>query len=300
MFRPGQQIDIADDLAMTGNGDSQISRETEREMCFGKTILPDSEYLTLARTIESEIIPRLLLAHRFESFVPPGVRPPEVYGNQDSVSEFTRIVLKQETDVAFGYVSALLARGISLEVLFLELLAPTARRLGEMWVSDDCHFTEVTIALCRLQQLLREFSHVLGHETDHHKLGFRVLLAPVPSDQHTFGILMVEEFFRRSGWNVFGIPSATAKEIVDAVRQEWFALVGLSMSCDDYSGKLAALIKHIRKVSRNRSVVIMVGGRFFNENPEQAMLLGADATAIDGHEAIVQSQRFIRLVDRRN
>lgn len=283
------------------NGEDVIHQQRiDRESQFGRTDEPESEYLKLARTIESEIIPRLLLAHRFEA-ARSSTPPASLNDNQlGGVEDFTQIVLKEETEVAHAYVADLLARGLKLEALFLNLLAPTARRLGEMWVADDCHFTDVTMALCRLQQLLREFSHTLGNETDHHKLGFRVLLAPAPSDQHTFGILMVEEFFRRSGWNVFGLPSATAAEILEAVRSEWFAVVGLSMSCDDYSNQLAALISQIRKTSRNRSVVVLVGGRFFNENPEKALQLGADATAVDGHAAIVQTQGLIRMTGRKN
>ena len=275
-------------------------RLLDRETFFGAAQKPDSEYIKLARTIESEIIPRLLLAHRFETQRAKTRDLDLQRTDLSEVEDFTKIVLKEETDVAYAYVSGLLARGISLEVLYTNLLAPTARRLGEMWVEDECHFTDVTMALCRLQQLLKEFSYRFGNENDHNKLGFRALLAPVPSDQHTFGILMVEEFFRRSGWNVYGIPAATEKEILEAVEREWFAVVGLSMSCDEYSAQLAGLIQRIRKKSRNSAVMVLVGGRYFNDNPEQAMLLGADATAVDGQEAIMHTQALVGMIGRKN
>ena len=56
------------------------------------------------------------------------------------------------------YVEALRAQGVSLESLYLDLLAGAARRLGEWWASDLCDFADVTVGVGRLQQILRELS----------------------------------------------------------------------------------------------------------------------------------------------
>ena len=53
-----------------------------------------------------------------------------------------------------------------LELLFLRLLAPAARRLGELWEGDLCTFTDVTIGLSHLQQVLRELSPVFEEELE--------------------------------------------------------------------------------------------------------------------------------------
>jgi hypothetical protein len=40
--------------------------------------------------------------------------------------------------------------------VFIDLLAPSARRLGQHWEDDDCDFVDVTMGLWRLQEVMRE------------------------------------------------------------------------------------------------------------------------------------------------
>lgn len=256
---------------------------------------PDAGSAKLVRTIEAEIIPRLMLAHR----APSGDAVPEI-GDPTSaeVAEFAEIVLEHDVEVASSYVEALRARGVSLEVLFLHLLAPTARLLGDLWKEDVLTFTDVTVGLSRLQQLLRELSDPFENEAEHSINGHRALLAPGPGEQHTFGMLMVEEFFRRAGWDVAGGPRDPG-EMVQLVRREWFDVVGLSVSCDVHFDGLSAAIQAVRRASRNRGIGVLVGGRLFNERPELVARVGADATAVDGRQAIRQLPRVLGLAARR-
>ena len=52
----------------------------------------------------------------------------------------------------------------------------------------------------RLQQLLRELSAAFEAETLP-RLRSAVLVT-APGDQHTFGVFILQEFFRRAGWDV--------------------------------------------------------------------------------------------------
>jgi hypothetical protein len=49
---------------------------------------------------------------------------------------------------------------------------------------------------------------------------------------------------------------------------------------------LARVIRAIRQASLNRSVGIMTGGPLLVARPELAVLMGADATALDGPMAV--------------
>ena len=93
----------------------------------------DPRFSQLARMIEQEIIPRLMLAHR--TLPDPVLRqagPAHAIG-ADEVKQFAKLVLSHEEDVAFGAVQSLRARDVSIERIYLDLLAPTARYLGELW-----------------------------------------------------------------------------------------------------------------------------------------------------------------------
>jgi methanogenic corrinoid protein MtbC1 len=159
-------------------------------------------------------------------------------------------------------------------------------------------FTDVTVGLARLQHLLRELSAPFENEAEHAAHGRRILLGPAPGEQHTFGTLMVEEFFRRAGWDVAGGPRSP-DEILHLVRREWLDVVGLSASCDILFDGLAGLVGAIRRASRNRNVGVLVGGRLFNEHPELVARVGADATAIDGRQAVRQVPQLLGLAAKR-
>lgn len=255
----------------------------------------------LVRTLDVEIIPRLVLARRGAPECSPLDEQPErLHVLQEDVVGFARVVLNRDGGDVSGYVAVLLARGVSLESVFLELLAPTARCLGEMWNEDLCDFTEVTVGLWRLQQVVRELSpsfrtEVDPHE-DHHR---RALLVAAHGEQHTFGLFMVAEFLRRAGWDVSAGPVASNAELLGFVRNEWFAVVGMSVSCDVRLEGLAANIHAIRRASRNRAIGVMVGGPIFLERPELVALVGADATAVDGRQAALQAESLLAMLARR-
>lgn len=240
---------------------------------------------SLAQTIESEVIPRLMLSHR--------VSRAAAYAGSDHVSpedvaECCRLVLEHDIAVSQQFINLLMARGVPPEALYLDLLAPTARLLGEMWKADMCDFTDVTVGLSRLQLLLHAISPQFDNEVTDKFCDRRILLMPVPGEQHTLGIMLVEEFFRREGWDCSSGMPKSQRDIVRRVKSERFDVVGLSVSCVVLLDQLAAVIQAIRAASLNRQVLIMVGGQVFLERPEYAAQIGADATAVDGRQALLQ------------
>ncbi len=255
---------------------------------------------SLIQAIDNEIIPRLVLARRAgrETLRMPAAdtaTPKAV-----EVEELAGLVLTKDTAVARSFVEQMHERGTPVETLYLDLLAPTARRLGELWCEDSCDFTDVTVGLGRLQEVLHELSPLFRAEVEPHERGRRVLLVPVPGEQHSFGLHMVAEFFRRTGWDVWsGAQISSGADLVQVVRSEWFAVVGLSLACETRIDALATGIRALRRASRNRAIGVLVGGPLFIEHPELVARVGADATAIDGGQAPMQAQNLLALLARR-
>lgn len=200
--------------------------------------------------------------------------------------------------VASSYIEATRARGFALETIYLDLLAPTARRLGDFWLADLSDFTEVTVGLWRLQQILHQLSSAFTHDEECTLHGRRVLLIPVPGEQHTLGLFMVGEFFRRAGWDVWGEPPGARKGVMGILRTEWFDVVGLSAGCEACLESMASVISDIRQASRNKAIAVMVGGPLFIAHPEYVEVVGADATGADAKEAISQAERIAALRER--
>ncbi len=251
--------------------------------------VPKDRLSRLARTIESDVIPRLVQAHRgglaqAAAFV-KAAQAPAAALDLATVDGFVSLIIDCSDAQAAAAVQQQRERGVSLESLYLELFAPVARQLGRMWEDDTCDFSTVTVALGRLQRLLRELSPAFGTEVDHPANGRRALFIQPRDEQHSFGLSMVAEFFRRDGWDVLGGVGGAVTDPSARVRAEWVDVVGFSVGGDGRLPWLRDSITAVRNASRNRAVVVMVGGPPFVDHPEWAPEVGADATARDGKAA---------------
>ncbi len=264
---------------------------------------PAQRMARLIRTIEGEIVPRLVISQRLtrpsEALAPRAPRVPDA----NDVSELVRLLLHHEVTVASAFAETIRQRGATPDMICLNLLAPAARELGILWEQDECDFMQVTVGLCRLHQLLRELSPVfVSYDQDHeaHKADRTILLATCPGDQHTFGIALVAQFLRRAGWDVWHEFLATRAEILDVCNQHWFSVLGLSVATDSRLDDLTDTIRAVRACSRNRAIGILVGGPVLVQKPELASLVGADATAADGPQAVLRAQYIVESLGATN
>ena len=238
-------------------------------------------------------IPRLSAPYGFwPSTSPAPAPPPSSIFSAPDIEAFVECVAGAEEEPASAHVAALIQRGVPVETIYLELLTPAARHLGELWSDDACDFLDVTIALGRLQRIVREISHLFVGHGARPDAG-RVLLSCIPGEQHTLGLFMVSEFFVRDGWEVsLGAPVAEC-DLVALVRDEWFDGVGFSVACNSRVAYLSREIPRLRRESRNPRLAVMVGGRVFNDQPAMVARVHADASATDARGAPVLARRLI-------
>jgi methanogenic corrinoid protein MtbC1 len=183
---------------------------------------------------------------------------------------------------------------VSIESIFLNLLAPAARQLGELWEDDERDFTEVTLGLAELHKIL----HVLPSMSELHKQyvpnGLTILLMPSPGDQHTFGLAMVAEFFQRDGWAVDGGTFAAADNPALLVKAKHYDAVGFSLATGLGFNRLQDCISAIRKTVSPNKLCIIVGGPFFVDNQDKVNLVGADLFVQDANLAPGMVQKYIQ------
>jgi len=240
----------------------------------------------LARTIEADVIPRLVQAHRHTSTTAANTEPASSPAQSaGQVAGFVALIVGDSDVDVQAAVDAKRRGGMTVEALYLDLFAPAARLLGEMWSDDVCDFSTVTVALGRLQRLLRELSPAFGTEIEYPANGRRALFAQPSDEQHSFGLSMVAEFFRREGWDVFGVVGGAVDDPAVRVRKEWADVVGLSIGSERRLDWLRRCIVEVRAASRNPGVVVMVGGPIFTLHPDWVASVGADATARDARDA---------------
>jgi methanogenic corrinoid protein MtbC1 len=254
--------------------------------------------LLLSRVVETEILPRLARARCGSAAALEGNRDPvgDWGTTDDETAALVTLLMSPDSDGAQTFIERLEARGVTPASLYLGIITAAARRLGELWEDDRCDFSVVTIGLGRLQQVIRSLSP--GFQTEavgRSAHAETALLLPAPGEQHTLGLLVLSEFFRREGWRVIGGPVSKGFDAVGLVRDGTVDVVGFSVGSSKRLDELTACISAVRKASRNRDLGIMVGGPLFLQRPELVARVGADTTAPDAPSAVRQARGLLAL-----
>ena len=252
--------------------------------------------IAVVKTLRTQIIPKIVMALR--SLPSRTVEPTDQ--TTGAIEAFAALALGDDDVAAFAYVETQIASGMSAEVVLLDFLAPAARHLGTLWESDATDFATVTLAVSRLQRIMRRISDTfveegvaLGQNTGSGG-GESVLLTIIPGEQHSFGLSMVAEFFRRAGWNLCTGPFESHQELTSLVHTHWFDVIGFSVSSDRRLDELKKDIGDIRRDSRNRHVGIILGGPMLIAQPGLVALLGADMMSVDAAHAPQQARDLMR------
>ena len=272
------------------------SCEPSNEGSAGRT---DDPCLTRLRllltTVESQIIPRLVLAHRMPAANADAAAAPATRAGNDEVEICLRLALGSGVDALTEFAERLVGRGVPIDSVYVDVFAAVARRLGEQWTLDQCSFTDVTIALGRLQQVLRRLSvhfRPVGAPAAAASVR-RALFGAAPGEQHTFGLTMIVQCFLRAGWDAALLPSPADEDMAAQVRGEHVALVGLTLSSELRVEALKRQIARLRATSRNPNLCILVGGHAFASRSGLESEVGADGTSTDGNHAVELARQLV-------
>lgn len=217
----------------------------------------------------------------------PGIEP-------GAVRAFCDLVLSSNAfALAHAHLQRLSSRGLGLKQIYLELLAPAARELGHGWDADKLNFAEVTHGLLVLQSLLQDLSAEAHAHSEHAADAPAAVFMPASGSHHTFGMLMVAEFFRMDGWSVWADPQASLKETLTRISEQPFDLIGFSLASEQLVDRARLAIAEVRKRSLNREIGVLVGGPVFAVAPSLARELDADALALDAQDAVRKARALL-------
>lgn len=248
--------------------------------------LSDECMTSIVSIIESDILPRLLSSQSIDPSVTSANENLRTLPQAQEIEDFVSMCIAEDHLAPHHFVTRLLAEGLTREHIFLDLITPAARLMGVQWENDQLDFYALTHGLARLHTLTHDigFSYQSGPmESGEVK---RIMIASAPGSEHLLGPAIVAEFFRKGGWQVVMEISPTLKELVQAVSNEWFDAVGLSISIQAQLTDLATLIAQIKKLSRNRRVSILLGGPIFTLKTYAATDFGVGAICTDAKLAV--------------
>ncbi|APE45708.1 hypothetical protein BOO69_19335 (plasmid) [Sulfitobacter alexandrii] len=237
-----------------------------------KQTLPETTVVSLAR----EVLRRLAQQTPRRAF------------DRADIDSFGAALVEGSSAHAYQMVEKHHAKGASVQDIYLGLLSPAAKLLGEKWVSDELTFAEVTIGTGRIYAIMRSLRFTL--EPGDLPPSKSAFFASVPDETHTLGVKMAADLFRQKGWHIdveAGLDHDALLERIIASRQR---LVGISAGGQHALPALARLILALRVSVPG--VRILVSGNIVDEARDSIRLMQVDAMTSDLKEAIAEMERL--------
>lgn len=197
---------------------------------------------------------------------------------KDLVAALRDAALKPSSDGCADVVARARSMGLSNDAIRDTIIPTVARDLGNLWCSDGIGFGDVTIAVARLQGLLRNLSanRVAVRDTLH----TRSVCVVVPAGaQHTLGATLLVAQLRQRGISVRFLLDATPADLRIALRRVAPDAVFVSCIMPEMLEQVVPIIERVRKHASGTPVV--VGGPVTISNSDICSLTGADHASRD-------------------
>lgn len=211
----------------------------------------------LVKTLEQQVIPRLVMAHCGDMYEAQSCRDARVLPTGTEIEALADAAVRSDTRQVAELVEAMLRQGLTLESTLLDYVGPAAALLGAQWADDLRSWTDVTLGTGTLQRVVQVLSPNATAPVINRGL---VVLMAAPGEQHTVGLHILGELMRREGWGVHVQPSLSEHELLGLVESELVNAVGISTTDAERLGGLSEFVSQIRKRSLNPDVEIMLGG----------------------------------------
>ena len=228
----------------------------------------------LKTVLLSSVIPTLLsdaAAAETRVVVPPA---------HARVNDLAELLIEGDETAALELARELRGAVRSTPNLFAQVLEPAARRLGDLWSSDDCTELDLTLGLCRLQRAVRIMTEDTSLALPYGAPQPAVLIVPEPGELHLLGAALDGTTLGNAGWSPHCEYPANDKALQELLSAEWFDVLDLSLSIalrrEHFLPRITETIAQARRASRNPNLIVVVGGRVFTETSGAGAGVGAD------------------------
>jgi excisionase family DNA binding protein len=179
---------------------------------------------------------------------------------------------------AWGVVEAALAAGADARVVYLDLLVPALRGIGEAWAEGRI---DVSVEHRASAVALRLVGRLGPRFVRRGMSRGSVVLAASPGDQHALPVALAADLVRGAGFDVEDLGAdLPLPSLVDAVgRTQRLVAVGLAVTTADNLRAVGEAVSCLKDVLDD--VPVLVGGGAVPDHADAAAL-GADGWGRDG------------------
>ena len=203
--------------------------------------------------------------------------------------QYLEAVLSGDANSAGFVVDEGLKQGCSLPDIYSSILIPSQIDVGQSWHEGKVNVAQEHLATqITLDQMNKLRSQIIPRT----KIGCRVIVTTVEGDPHSVGARMVADFFLADGWDVDFLGASTpAPDLVELVRRRHIDLVAISATTEDCLPNLSWTVGSIANIAN--APKILLGGSAVADQPDLATEIGANAVALNLHEAVNEGRRLV-------
>jgi methanogenic corrinoid protein MtbC1/DNA-binding XRE family transcriptional regulator len=201
---------------------------------------------------------------------------------------YLEALVRGDAAAAGAVVEEARRRGLSVEQIYLHLLAPALAEVGARWraqrlsVADEHLASEIT---------LREMERLRERLAPPPGSGPQAVLASVEGEAHAIGLRMFGDFLTINGWTIDYLgANVPADDLAELVARRRPVLVALSVTQTDRLPALTLAASALRKLGS--STPVLAGGAALRGHAGAAATLGVKAIALDARVGVQEARRF--------
>lgn len=249
--------------------------------CCGEVI---SE--TLTQESVSCIQPYIRAARDYLPHAPLTVEPfiakDEPYA--DLARKYLATLLEGSRSQAGYLIGEAIAGGATVEDMYLYVFQPCQWEIGRLWQMNKISVADEHFCTAATQLIM---SQLYGHIFSGRSHDLRMVSACVGDELHEIGARMVADLFETHGWDTVYLGANVPVEgIISAIMKHSPNVLAVSVTLVSHLGTAKDMIARIREAGSGDDLKIMVGGYPFRIAPGLSKQIGADATALDGRQAV--------------
>lgn len=193
--------------------------------------------------------------------------------------------LADDNDPRHEAISRMRRDGIATSEIIDYVIPELARILGRRWADDDLSFIEVAIGSARLQETVRGlvarelsqgFDTLDTDNADPEGIQTpRVLLVVPRTEEHTLGVFVAADQFRRFGYRVDIAVDQRPKQIAIAIQRRNYSMIGLTIAGRRALAASRELVDIIRS-SAAFDTPIVLGGSLIGTEQDLKKTTGVD------------------------
>ncbi len=219
-------------------------------------------------------------AHADESV--PLMKKPSKY--EKEIEAYMKTLFDRNSRRSFYLVDKFAKDGIPINDIYVEILAESMRRVGELWhtmqitVDEEHYCTSVT------QMVMSQLYPIIFESERKNKL---ILCACPGRELHEMGARMLTDVFENEGWDSMYLGAAVPVDaLLSSIRENHPDLLALAVTMPQHLIECRNLVEDIRKEFPN--LKIAVGGRAFLSTQDMWKSWPIDYYAENANDLIAQ------------